>query len=435
MCGWRRREYIKRLLYVVKSLRCGDMTRPPLALATADAALADIPEGARIVAGNACGTPLTLLRALGRRAASAGSVTLTLGITLGEPQLADAARSGAVRLRAWHVHGELRGLFKEGLVDYVPLRLIDVPRVILDETDVALLRVGAPDERGYCSLGPSASYALDAVRRARLVIAEVADDVPRLRGDGEVHVSQLNRLVASDVPMAEYAPVAPTAVSAAVAANVAALIPDGSTVQLGIGAIGDAVAEELSRIGDAKSLRLHGMISDPMMPLVDAIAAAGGAPVVAVELLGSPALMAWADGNAALELRDSQRVHHPVAIADIGSFVSVNSAVAVDLAGQVVAETVRGGVISGVGGSADFAEGAHLSVGGMRVIALASTTARGDSTIVAAHAASDLITATHYNVDAVVTEHGIALLRGRGREERAAALRAIAAPAHREALG
>ncbi len=430
----RRCNCIKRLLYAVKSLRFGVMTTWPDIASSAQDALGGLPAGTRLVAGNACGTPLTLLRELGRRPASAGAVVLTLGITLGEPDLAEAATSGAVRVRAWHVHGEIRALHREGLVDYLPLRLIDVPEVVLDRTDVALVRVGPPDADGWCSLGPSASYTLDAIRRARLVIAEVADDMPRLVGDGAVHVSELDRLVASEVPMARYEPVVPSAVSAAVAAHVGAILPAGATVQLGIGAIGDAVAAEVSRIGDAASLRLHGMLSDPMIPLVDAIAARGGAPVQVVELLGSPQLMAWADGNPAIELHDSQRIHHPREISRIPSFVSVNSAVAVDLAGQVVAETVRGGVISGVGGSADFAEGAHLSDGGMRVIALASTTAKGHSTIVAGHAASDLVTASHYNVDAVVTEHGVARLRGRTRAERRDALISVAAPEHRAAL-
>ncbi|KAA9108192.1 acetyl-CoA hydrolase/transferase family protein [Microbacterium rhizomatis] len=402
--------------------------------ASAEAALADVPPDARIVAGNACGTPLTLLRGLGRRARSAGAVSLTLGLTLGEAGLREAALEGALRIRSWHLHGEIRMLYKEGLVDYLPMRLLDVPRIVLTGADVALIRVSAPDADGYCSLGPSTSYARDAVRLARLVVAEVAEDVPRTAGDSRIHISEIDRLVNSTTSMALYETSIPTAAATAVAANVGALIPDGSTVQLGIGAIGDAVATELSRIGQGTSLRLHGMLSDPMIPLVEAIAAAGGPPVQTVELLGSAALMSWADRNPTIEMHDSQQIHHPLAIASVPSFVSINSAVAVDVRGQVVAETVRGGVISGVGGSADFAEGAHLSEGGLRVIALASTTGRGDSTIVAAHAPADLVTAAHHSVDAVVTEHGVAWLRGRTSKQRRENLIAVAAPEHRERL-
>ncbi|MGX1703119.1 acetyl-CoA hydrolase/transferase family protein [Microbacterium sp. NPDC055357] len=401
---------------------------------TADDAVRDLAPGTRLAAGNACGTPLTLLRALGRRSAEAGSVTLTLGITLGDPQLRPAVLAGSLSVRSWHVHGEIRAMRREGLVEYAPLRLVDVPRLVLAEADVALIRVSRPDSEGFCNVGPSASYTRDAVTLAGLVIAEVADDVPHTRGDTRIHVTEIDRFVESDVPMPLTETIDPSPAAAAVARHVAGIIADGSTVQLGIGAIGDAVAIELSRVGAERSLRLHGMISDPTRPLIEAIAAAGGAPVQTVEILGSRELMEWADDNPAIEMHDSQRIHHPAAIAGIPSFVSVNSAVAVDLSGQVVSETVRGGVISGVGGSADFAEGAHLSPGGMRVIALAATTARGHSTIVAAHGPGDLVTAPHHSVDVVVTEHGVAWLRGATQLERRAALIAVAAPEHRAAL-
>lgn len=229
-------------------------------------------------------------------------------------------------------------------------------------------------------------------------------------------------------------PSQPSDVAMAVARNVAGIIQDGSTVQMGIGAIGDAVAAEVSRIGISRRLRPHGMISDAMRPLIDEIASGGGGPIQVVEILGTRELMDWSDRNPAIEMVDSQRAHHPAVIASIPAFVSVNSAIAIDLRGQVVAETVRGGVISGVGGSADFAEGAHLSDGGMRVIAIASTTGRGGSTIVADHAAGDLVSAAHHSVDAVVTEHGVAWLRGRTQQERRHGLIAVAAPQHRADL-
>lgn len=397
-------------------------------------ALADLVSGSRIVAGNACGTPLTLLRALGDRDPAAPRVTLTTGLTLGDPGLRPAVEAGTLGIRSWHVHGEVRAMHRDGLVDYLPLRLVDVPRVVLAHADIAFVRLGPPDTDGYCSLGPSASFTRDAIRRAGLVVAEIADDVPRTVGDSRVHVSEIDRFVASTVGMPRYEPSEPTAAAITVARLVGGLIPDGATVQLGIGAIGDALAAELSQTGAHRSLRLHGMLSDPMMPLVDAIAARGEAPVAAVELLGSAELMAWADGNSSIEMRDSQSIHHPAVIAGIPSFVSVNSAVAVDVRGQVVAETVRGGVISGVGGSADFSEGAHLSPGGLRIIALAATTAKGQSTIVAAHGAGDLVTAAHHSVDAVVTEHGVAWLRGRTSAERRTNLISVAAPEHRDAL-
>lgn len=423
------------MLYIVKRVLSGGMSESFATTTTdADAALADLPAGARIVAGNACGTPLTLLRALGRRSRAEGTVSLTIGLTLGEPHLRPALEEGSLRLRSWHLHGEIRSLHRDGLVDYLPLRLLDVPHVVLADADVALIRVGRPDAEGFCSLGPSTSFARDAIRLASLVIAEIADDVPRTAGDSRVHVSEIDRFVASDVPMAAYEPTTPGVAAAAVARHVAGLVDDGATVQLGIGAIGDAVATELSRVGASRSLRVHGMISDAALPLAQAIADRDDLPIQAVELLGSAALMAWADANPAVEMRDSQRIHHPLAIAAIPSFVSINSAVAVDVRGQVVAETVRGGVISGVGGSADFSEGAHLSRGGLRIIALAASTSRGQSTIVSSHAPTDLVAAAHHSVDVVVTEHGVAWLRGRTQRERRDRLIAVAAPEHRDDL-
>lgn len=393
-----------------------------------------VPAGARVVANNCCGTPLTLLSALADHAERVGGIELTAGLLLGDPPLEPAVRSGALRLRSWHVHGGLRKLFREGLVDYVPTRLLDVPEVMLTGADVALVRVSPPDADGYCSLGPSTTFAQAAIDRARLVIAEVAEDVPRTCGDSRVHESRIDRFVRSEQPMPEYAASPADDVSRAVARHVLEILPDGATLQLGIGSITEALAADLAGEARSRSFGLVGLVTETMIPLVEAIAAAGRGPVRAVELMGGRALMAWADGNPAVQMRSSQHVHHPVELAALPTVVSVNSAVAVDLRGQVVAETVRGSVIAGVGGSADFSEGAHLSPGGLRIIAIRSTTRDGSSTIVRTHHPADTITAPHHSVDAVVTEHGVAWLRGRSRREREAALVAVAAPEHRAAL-
>ncbi|WP_214105258.1 acetyl-CoA hydrolase/transferase family protein [Acrocarpospora catenulata] len=392
------------------------------------------PARARVVVGNACGTPLTLLAALADHAERAGGVTLTAGLLFGDPPLEAAIRSGGLSLRSWHVHGALRSLHREGLIDYLPLRLLDVPDTVLRGADIALIRVGPPDADGYCSLGPSTSFAAEAAEHAALVIAEVSPDVPRTRGSSSVHVSRIDRFVRSETPMAEYAPAQPDPVSRTVARNVVELLPEGATVQLGIGSVTEGLAEELAPIAAARSLGLLGLVTTPMIPLVEAVTASGRGPVRAVELMGGPPFMAWADDNAMIEMCSSQQLHHPAVLAGVPTLVSVNSAVAVDLRGQVVSESVGGAVIAGVGGSADFSEGAHLSPGGLRVIALRSTTRNGVSTIVPAHQPADAVTAPHHSVDAVVTEHGVAWLRGRTSRERRRELIAVAAPEHREAL-
>jgi len=397
-------------------------------------AFRDVPAGARVVAGAGCGTPLTLLAELAEHAERAGGATLTAGILLGDPPLERAVRSGALRVRSWHVHGALRRLRREGLVDYLPMRLLDVSRFVLPEADVALVRVGPPDAAGFCSLGASTGFTADAVEQAGLVIAEVAPDVPRTRGAAAVHVSQIDRFVRSETPMPQHPPVTPDELSRAVARNVVDLIPHGATLQLGLGAVSEGLAVELAPLAAERSLGLLGLVTTPMIPLAEAVIAAGRGPVRAVELMGDERLMTWADNNPGLEMGSSQQLHHPAVLAAEPALVSVNSAVAVDLRGQVVAESVRGTEIAGVGGSADFSEGAHLSPGGLRIIALRSTTRSGASTIVAAHDPADAVTAPHHSVDAVVTEHGCAWLRGRTAAQRRSALLEVAAPEHRDQL-
>lgn len=400
----------------------------------AEVALERIAPGARVLAGYCCGTPLTLLEGLAARARVAPGIVLTAGLVLGDPPLDAVVRSGDLRLRSWHIHGPLRALARDGLVDYLPIRLSDFGATVLPETDVLLVRVGPPDADGWCSLGPSVTYARAAIDRVPLVIAEVADDAPRTTGDALVHVSDLDVLVRSEHPMAGYRAAAPDPIAHEIARRVLEILPDRATLQLGIGTVPEALAPLLAELAATRDWRLIGLVSESMIPLVDAIAAAGRGPVLALELMGGPHLMRWADGNPAIEMRGSSTLHDPLHLATHPALVSINSAVAVDLLGQVVAESVAGNVIAGVGGSADFAEGAHLSPGGLRIVALTATTPRGGSRIVAAHDPADAVTTPHHSVDVVVTEHGVAWLRGRTRSERTAALRAVAAPEHRDAL-
>jgi len=398
-----------------------------------DVAFADIAPGTRFVAGNATGTPHTLLAGLAARAAQVGDLTLRSGLLLGDVALEAAVRARALSVRSWHVHGALRRLHREGLVDYTPLRLLDVPQLVLAASDVALLRLGPPDADGWCSLGPSASYARRAAETVPMVIAEVTDDMPRTHGDGRIHVSHIDRFVRSDTPLPTQDPGDVDVAGGALAAHVLALLPPGATVQLGIGKVPDAIAAALGEDDAGDPPGLVGLVTDAMLPLIARIARRGGR-VRALEVIGSDALMRWLDENPVVHMADSQELHNPLLLARVPNLVSINSAVAVDTRGQVVSESVGGAVIAGVGGSADFAEGAHLSPGGLRIIALGSTTRTGASTIVAAHPSADTITAAHHSVDLVVTEHGVADLRGATVRERRDALIAIAAPGHREAL-
>ncbi|MCR1785058.1 hypothetical protein KVF89_21140 [Nocardioides carbamazepini] len=400
---------------------------------TAAAALREVAPDAVVLPGNACGTPVTLLAELVRSSAETPGRHLVSGLLVDPPAFGPALRRGDLRLTSWHIAGEQRRLLADGLVSYLPGRLLDLPVTVLPRVDVVLLRTTPPDRHGYVNAGPSTTYLDSALESGATVIAEISDAVPPTHGMSRIPLDRLSALVESDADQPSYAPAPVDPVADRIADRIVELLPRGATVQLGIGAVPEAVARTLAEHVAELDLGLLGLVSEPMTQLVEAIARRR-APVEALELMGTAAFMDWARLNPALEMRTSRHLHHPVALARIPQLVSINSAVAVDLRGQVVAESVRGRVIAGVGGSNDFAEGAHLSPGGLRVIALRSTTKDGAPTLVAAHDPADSVSIAHHSVDVVVTEHGVAWLRGRTVEERREALAAIAAPEHRDHL-
>jgi acyl-CoA hydrolase len=256
-----------------------------------------------------------------------------------------------------------------------------------------------------------------------MVVAEVDPDLPRTAGDSRVHLRDITYLVDSDEPTPYYpGPSRSDPRVEVIAGHVAELIPQGATVQLGFGAVTEAVGELLGSSDDPFRIRVLGMVTDQMIALADA----SNGTVLAVELMGGPELMKWANRNSRIEMTSSDRVHDPLFLSRTDKFISVNSAASVDLTGQVVSDSIGGRVVSGIGGSADFFEGAHLSDGGLRILALASTTARGLPTIGEEHPAGTQVTIPRHSVDVVVTEHGVAWLRGRTAGERREAMAAIA---------
>jgi 4-hydroxybutyrate CoA-transferase len=392
------------------------------------AAFRGVGPGSRVLAAPCCGTPETLLRELGRHAERTDGLQLTTGLTLGSfPHLA-AVRAGRLRYRTWHPSGPDRDLVAGGLAEYLPLRAHDVRPAITGAVDVLLLRVSPPGRDGWCSTGPTASFTRAAVETARLVIAEVDPALPRTDGDSRVHLSEIGRLVGTQDPTPRYpgpdgaGPSCPGPRAAAIAGHVAALIPDGATVQLGPGPVAEAVAELLAAASPRPPrVRVIGVLTEPMTRLAEA----ASGTVLAAELLGGPALMAWADRNPRLRMASSDRVHDPVFLSQAGPLVSVMPAVSVDLTGQAACDEAGGRVLSGIGGGADSFEGARLS-GGLRIVALPSVTPRGVPTIVAGHPAGAQVAVPRHSVDAVVTEHGVAWLRGRTLRERREALLRVA---------
>ena len=407
---------------------------------SAAAALERLPRGARIVAGPGCGTPETLLRALGEHAASMAGPTLYSGLQLGAYPFLDAVAAGTLRFATWHVMGPVRDLVATGAVDYLPIRASEVPRLLGHwDVDVAFVRVSPPDRNGYVSLGPSVSYPGPAVRQARLVVGEVDPTLPRTHGASHVHVSQFDSLVDTEDATCTYTSGTPSDLSRQIADHVLELLPDRPALQVGIGEIPEALVAALPDAG-LGPVRFVGMATDAMVDLfddgtVDPRAVVPDPALATVELMGSRRLLDAADDHPAIGVYPSDRFHAPRHLAEIPRLVSLNSAIEVDLTGQCNAETIGTRQVSGVGGSMDFVEGAFTSDGGLRILALPSTTRDGTRTrIVSRLAHGAATTVPRHTTDLVVTEHGVADLRGRSTRERAAALIAVAHPDHRDEL-
>jgi len=410
-----------------------------LDLIPASVAIDRIPEGGRIVASPTCGTPTTLVKALAERSGGR-HWSLSTGLLLTHDPIAEAARRGDLGYSTWHIAAALEPMLADGLISYVPLRASRVPHhVAATKPDAALVRLTPPDPNGWCSVGPSGSYVLAALEHSNLRIAEIDPSLPRIWGHSMVHVSEIDLMVESTEALPVYAAAAQTPTSAAIASFVLDLLPERPLLQLGIGAVPESLLTAFAERG-VENLRFTGMVSDGMVglaekDLLDHRYLGGLPPVSGPDLLGTDRLMRWAHENPSVGVYPSTFAHNPLALAPMDRFVSINSAVEVDLLGQVNSERVRGRQISGIGGSIDFFETATHSEGGLRIIALPSTTPDGRiSRIVARLGESSAVTMPGSLVQIVVTEHGVAHLEGRSTRERAEALAAIAAPQHRDAL-
>ncbi|MCM2270318.1 MAG: 4-hydroxybutyrate CoA-transferase, partial [Thermoanaerobaculia bacterium] len=304
--------------------------------------------------------------------------------------------------------------------------------------DVALVQVSPPDKHGYCSLGVSVDGSRAAVECARRVIALVNPNMPRTHGDSLVHVTRFAATVESDAPIHEHARPQLSAVERAIGRHVAAMIEDGSTLQMGIGAIPDAV---LGALKDHKRLGIHTeMFSDGLVELWERGAVDGSekrvhpGKIVATFVMGTRKTYDFLDDNPEVAMLDVAYVNDTAVIRRNPKVVAINSAIEVDLTGQVCADSIGTRMYSGVGGQMDFIRGASLSVGGKPIIALPSTTARGESRIVPFLKPGAGVVTTRAHVQYVATEHGVVDLRGKSMLERARLLSGIAHADHREAL-
>jgi acyl-CoA hydrolase len=334
-------------------------------------------------------------------------------------------------------------LITAGRADYLPVRYSRIPDMFSPDgarpVDAALVQVSPPDRHGYCSLGPAVSTTVEVARRAPLVIAEINPRCPRTHGDGFLHVGDIDIAVETDHPPVEAPPGPVGEVERAIGRHVAALIPDGATIQVGIGAVPQAILEALA---DHRDLGVHsGMLCDGMVPLVRRGVITGAYKsldpykLAAGEAIGSQLLFDFVDDNPAVRLLPARLSHGLEYLRGQERFVSINSALEVDLTGQVNAEWLAGRQVSGLGGSFDFLEAAMHAPGGISIVALPATAAGGKvSRIVPALAAGAAVTGPRYAVDYVVTEFGAADLRGKTLRERAEALIAVAHPTARQEL-
>jgi acyl-CoA hydrolase len=410
--------------------------------ATADRALEEVRSGQRVWIQPGCSTPLPLVEALVRRAPYLRNVECAHMLTLGPAEYTSPEFDGIFRANGLFLGGNMRPAVQAGRADYVPIFLSEIENLIRSgqlPIDVALVQVSRPDSHGYMSFGTGVDCSLTAAQHAPVVIAEVNDRMPRTFGDCFLHLTQVTHVVETSRPLLELEVPPYGEVHRRIAANVAGLIPDGATLQLGIGEIPDAV---LSCLENHKDLGIHSeMISDGVIPLIESGVIScmrktlhPGKAVIAF-VLGTKKLFDFLDNDPFFELHPVYHVNDPFVIAQNERMVAINSAIQVDLSGQVCSDSIGHKPYSGFGGQTDFIRGAARSKGGKPIIALPSTARDGAvSRIAPVLTPGSGVVTGRADVHYVATEHGVAYLHGKNLRQRAEALIGIAGPKFRDDL-
>ena len=409
---------------------------------TAAGAVRRITSGMRVYLTGNCSVPQTLLSALVQRAPELQDVEIVQVLTVGPADYVAPEMAGHLRVNTLSISDNVRAAVNEGRADFTPVFLSEVPRLFksgLLATDVALVHVSPPDEHGFCSFGIEVGMTKPIAQSAKVVIAEMNPRMPRTLGDSFIHLSKLDLVVPVDYPLPEIRMGDTSETIQRIADHVAGLIPDGATLQTGIGAIPDAV---LSRLGSHKDLGIHTeLFSDGIIDLIARGVITGErktlhpGKVIAGFVLGTQRLYDFIHDNPVIELHPQDYVNDPFVIAQNVRMVAINSAIEVDLTGQVCADSIGPRLYSGVGGQLDFIYGASRSQGGVPVIALPSTALGGRaSRIVGTLKPGSGVTTSRNHIRYVATEHGVADLYGKTVRERARALIAIADPRFRDDL-
>lgn len=400
-----------------------------------------IQNGDRVVIGHAAGVPLAITDVMAEHKEDYRDVEIMQMVSMGNAKFAEPGTEGHFHLNSMFLGAHSRQAVKEGRGDFTPCCFSEIPGLFRDylPVDVAIIIVTPPDKDGYCSCGISVDYTLPAARCAKRVIAQVNPRMPRTHGDTFLHVSEIDAFVEIEEPILELAIPKIGEVERAIGENCAKLVHDGDTLQLGIGGIPDAV---LLFLKGKKDLGIHSeMISDGVVELIEAGVITNkrktlhpGKTVVTF-LMGTKRLYDYADDNPSIYMCGVDYVNDPFVIAGNDNLISINSCIQVDLQGQVAAESAGLSQISGIGGQTDFVRGARRSKGGKSIMAIASTAKKGTvSKIVPFLDEGAAVSTSRTDVDYVVTEFGIAALRGKSLKQRAAALIRIAHPDFRKGL-
>ena len=408
----------------------------------ADTALTSVQSGNRVYLAGGSGVPKELIGGLIRRASEIRDVELTHILTFAEAPYVDPQFQGAIRVNALFIGLNVRQAVHAGLADFTPVFLSEIPGLFRHgqlPLDAVLISLSPPDEHGFCSFGVEVGTTKPAAESARIIIAEVNRQMPRTLGDCFIHVSRLHHIVEVDYPLPEAPQGGTTERHLLVGQHIAEMIPDGATLQMGIGSIPDAV---LQNLGSHKDLGVHTeLFSDGVIDMVEAgvITCARKTfhpgKIISGFLFGSKRLYEFVHNNPIIEMHPTDYVNDPFNIAQNEKMVAINSALQVDLTGQVCADSIGPQIYSGVGGQVDFIRGAARSKDGLPIIAFLSTAKKDSiSRIVPLLNKGAGVVTTRNDVHYVVTEYGVASLFGKTIRQRAHELINISHPKFRDEL-
>lgn len=409
---------------------------------TAEKALSNVRSLDSVYVHSNAAAPQILLEALVQNAPAVNGVKIFQLMTLGKADYALPEYANSFQVNSFFIGANVRAAVNAGRANYIPVFLSEIPHLFNSgeiPIDVCLLQVSPPDAHGFCSYGVSVDCTIAARKKARLTIAEVNKQMPRTLGRSFVHVSRLDHIVETDHPVPELVPTEPSDIEKAIGANVASLVEDGATLQLGIGAIPNAVLQNLM---DKRNLGVHSeMLSDGIVDLIEAGVITNDAKTVlpgkvaVTFVMGTKRLYDFVDNNPLVEFQTSDYINDPFVISQNYKMTAINSALQVDVTGQVAADTIGNLLYSGFGGQVDFIRGAARAKNGMAIIALPATAKGGQISRISAmlNTGSGVVT-SRADVHYVVTEFGIAQLYGKTLKERTRALISIAHPDFRSQI-